>query len=838
MISAPYTLRPDLPDELADLRLLALDLRWSWSHVADELWRRIDATLWRRTRNPWLILQTVSRRRLHHLAGDNDFQQLLEQLKQDQQQALKSASWFSRKYADRDFSPVAYFCMEYGLSEALPLYSGGLGVLAGDHLKTCSDLGVPLVAVGLLYQQGYFRQGINAEGEQSAFYPFNDPTQMPVSPVRDRDGEWLHISLPLPGRELRLRCWQVQVGRVKLYLLDTNDPLNPPADRGISSELYGGGTELRLQQELVLGTGGWRMLQALGYQVDVCHMNEGHAAFAAIERLCGFMQQQQVDFDTALSATRAGNLFTSHTPVEAGFDRFSNQMVVRHLQPWIKAMGISASRLLALGHSQPEADHEAFNMAWLAINTSGAVNGVSRLHGRVSRKLFQPLFPRWPQYEVPVGHVTNGIHVPSWDSEDSDRFWTETCSKDRWRNQEIESLHVSIDEVSDADLWEMRSRNRQHFIEWLRQRQSYRLAFQHDMQNVLDANVLTLGFARRFATYKRPNLLLHDKQRLAHLLRHKDQPIQLVIAGKAHPQDKAGQAMIREWVKFIRDYDACRHIVFLVDYDLLTAGHLVAGVDLWLNTPRRPWEACGTSGMKILVNGGLNFSERDGWWAEAWQEDLGWALGDGREHGDEPSWDAIEAEQMYNILEQQIIPTFYSRNQQGIPSAWVSKIRASMSALTPRFSANRMLRQYLEEQYLPLAEAARQRRANKARISRELCHWQQQLVKHWDDIHFANVKLERQGQQIQVEAQLYLDELDPQMVQLELYADPLDPLSVPERHILQQTDKLAGALNGYSYQLKIPAERSPGDYSLRVVPCHPNARIPLEARQILWWHND
>ena len=833
----PYSLRPDLPEELADLRLLALDLRWSWSHVADELWQRIDATLWRRTRNPWLILQTVSRRRLQALAEDKDFQQLLGQLKQDQQNALQSESWFSQKYAEQDIQPIAYFCMEYGLSEALPLYSGGLGVLAGDHLKTCSDLGVPLVAVGLLYQQGYFRQGINAEGEQSAFFPFNDPTQMPVSPVRDSDGEWLHISLPLPERELRLRCWQVQVGRVSLYLLDSNDPLNAPADRGITSELYGGGSELRLQQELVLGIGGWRMLQALGYEPDVCHMNEGHAAFAVIERLHVFMQQQQVDFATALTATRAGNLFTTHTPVEAGFDRFSNEMVRRHLQPWIHAMGIPADKLLALGHCQPGANHEAFNMAWLAINASGSVNGVSQLHGRVSRDLFQPLFPRWPNVEVPVGSVTNGVHVPSWDSIDSDRLWTDSCSKERWRSREIDSLSASIDEISDADLWEMRSRNRLHFIEWLRQRQPYRLAFGQDRQNILDANVLTLGFARRFATYKRPNLLLHDKARLARLLSHKDQPIQLVIAGKAHPQDKAGQAMIREWLEFIRDYDAYRHVVFLVDYDLLTAGHLVAGVDLWLNTPRRPWEACGTSGMKVLVNGGLNFSERDGWWAEAWQEDLGWALGDGQEHGDDPAWDAVEAEQMYNILEQQIIPEFYNRNGQGIPSGWVKKIRHSMAALTPRFSANRMLRQYLQEHYLPLAEAARKRRANKAASARDICLWQQQLAEHWDDIHFANVKLQQQDQQIIVEAQMYLDDLDPGMVQLELYADPINAQSAPERHVLKRSEKLAGALNGYSYQLSIPADRPLSDYSLRVVPHHGDAQIPLEARQILWWHN-
>ncbi len=836
MNPSPYELRPDLPQELAELRLLALDLRWSWSHAADRLWRRIDETLWRHTRNPWLILQTVSLRRLNELAADTDFRTLLRQLRSEQEAALGPGSWFESKHGERPAPLVAYFCMEYGLSEALPLYSGGLGVLAGDHLKTASELGVPLVAVGLLYQQGYFRQALGPEGEQLAFYPFNDPSLMPVIPVRGADGEWLGVRLELPGRELRLRAWQVQVGRITLYLLDSNDPLNDPADRGITSELYGGGRELRLQQELVLGIGGQRLLRALGLAPPVCHLNEGHAAFAVIERARVCMQEHGLDFATALTATRAGNLFTTHTPVDAGFDRFDPALVRRYLAPWAEAAGVDPDTILRLGRARPgvPAD-EPFNMAWLAIHGSGAVNGVSRLHGEVSRRLFQPLFPRWPQREVPVGHVTNGVHVPSWDSPESDRLWTRACGKERWR-EERSDLHEAILALSDAELWEMRTRNRQRLVEWVRQRQPGRQVIQNATTDLLDPNILTLGFARRFAAYKRPNLLLHDPARLARLLTRVDQPVQLILAGKAHPRDAEGQAMIREWIRFIRDWRLQDHVVFLVDYDLLTADHLVEGVDVWINTPRRPWEACGTSGMKVLVNGGLNFSERDGWWAEAWCPHVGWALGDGREHDADPAWDAREAAELYERLENEIIPTFYRRNAEGIPEQWVAMMRRSMAELTPRYSSNRMLREYVETFYLPMADAFARRHADDAQAARALRAWIRSIRQHWSRIHFGNVQIRHDTHHFHFEAQVYLDDLDPAHVHVELYAEPRPGETRPERHPLQRMERLAGAVNGWRYETTIPAQRPAGDYTVRIIPWHPEAHVPLECARILWQH--
>ncbi|HEB98205.1 MAG TPA: alpha-glucan family phosphorylase [Thiotrichales bacterium] len=833
MDHAAYEPRTDLPQELAELRLLALDLRWSWSHVADALWRRIDETLWRHTRNPWLILQTVSARRLDELAGDESFRALLQELREEQKEALGGETWFSRKHGDSGLQSVAYFCMEYGLSEALPLYSGGLGILAGDHLKTCSELGVPLHAVGLLYQQGYFRQGLSAEGEQLAFYPFNDPMQLPILPVRNADGEWLTLCIDLPGRPLHLRTWQAQVGRVRLYLLDSNHPLNDPADRGITSELYGGGPELRLQQEMVLGMGGWRLLESLELAPQVCHLNEGHAAFAILERARCFMQRQAVDFHTALNATRAGNLFTTHTPVEAGFDRFAPELFRNYLTPWCEQADLDVEELLQLGRANPSNSREPFNMAWLAIHGSGAINGVSRLHGKVSRRLFGPLFPHWPLAEVPVGHVTNGVHVPSWDSIESDRLWTAACSKERWR-EELHELKESVSGIEDRALWEMRSRNRQRLIEWIRQRGTHQQPFEQDRLALLDPNVLTIGFARRFATYKRPNLLLHDPDRLAALLTHPERPVQLVIAGKAHPLDHEGQRMIREWFRFIRDRGLERHAAFLVDYDLLTASHLVEGVDLWVNTPRRPWEACGTSGMKVLVNGGLNLSELDGWWAEAWEPGLGWPLGDGREHDADPAWDAQEANTLYELLENEIVPLFYERNALGIPEGWVSAMRRSMAELTPRFSSNRMVREYTEDYYLPLAGKVARRSADGAALAGAIRDWQQQIQAHWPAIHFGNVEIRQDELRIGVQAQVYLDELPADTLSVELYADPRDEGAAPERHPLQRVERLAGSVNGYLYTALIPSQRPASDYTLRVVPNHPDALVPLEANAIHW----
>jgi starch phosphorylase len=729
--------------------------------------------------------------------------------------------------------------MEFMLSDALPIYSGGLGNVAGDQLKAASDLGVPLIGIGLLYQQGYFRQIIGADGSQRALYPYNDPGQMPVIPVRDKDGEWLRLMVSLPGQKLWLRTWQAQVGRRKLYLLDSNDPANPPAYRGITSELYGGGSELRLAQELVLGIGGWRCLREIGISPEVCHLNEGHAAFAVLERAAEFMEKSQQPFDVALAATRVGNLFTTHTPVAAGFDRFAPALMERFLKRYAEnRLRINLHDLLALGRARPDDPDEPFNMAYLAIRGSGAINGVSALHGVVSRRIFQNLFQRWPEAEVPVGSVTNGVHTPTWDSVAADSLWTEACGRGRWSDT-MERVGADICCVSDAALWELRARNRSELVRYVRHRLCAELTARSApaaqiSQSIFDPNTLTLGFARRFTDYKRPNLLLHDPARLTRILTNPEHPVQLVIAGKAHPADEPGQKMVQAWVHFVQRPEVRRHAVFLSDYDLILAERLVQGADLWINTPRRPWEASGTSGMKVLVNGGLNLSELDGWWAEAYSPEVGWALGDREEHGDDPSWDATEAETLYEILEQQVIPAFYRRDQNGIPTEWVARMRASMARLTPRFSANRAVREYTENYYLAAADACRVRTGDRGAVGLSILAWQRDLAQHWAGLRFGELQVETSAGKHRFHLQLYLGDLPPEAVRVELFANPLDGAE-PSRAEMSHSDQMAGSVKGYIYQGEVSASRPSSDYTPRVIPWHPAARVPLEDEHILWF---
>ena len=819
---------------------LALDMRWSWNHATDQVWRQLDPVLWELTHNPWGILQTVSREKLQRVLGEPAFRENVDNLVQARRDAAEAPAWFQQTYPQSQLNCVAYFSMEFMLSESLPIYSGGLGNVAGDQLKAASDLGVPIIGVGLLYQQGYFRQIIDKNGAQQALFPYNDPGQLPITPLRQANGEWLRLEIALPGYSVWLRAWQVQVGRVKLYLLDSNDAANYPAHRGITSELYGGGPELRLKQELLLGIGGWRLLTALGIQPEVCHLNEGHAAFAVLERARSFMEETGQPFETALTVIRAGNLFTTHTAVAAGFDRFPPALIERYLGGYAEQrLGITRRDLLALGRNNPNDASEPFNMAYLAIRGSGAVNGVSSLHGRVSRHLFEPLFPHWPTEEVPVGHVTNGVHVPTWDSAPADELWTEACGKERWLGT-TETLEQDIRRVSDARLWQFRTDASKSLVEYARERLSRQLAISgappetvDGVKHLFDCNTLTLGFARRFASYKRPNLLLYDPERLLRLLTNPQRPAQLIMAGKAHPADMAGQALIQQWIHFIRQPEVRPHVIFLSDYEMHLTEQLVQGVDVWLNTPRRPWEACGTSGMKVLVNGGINLSELDGWWAEAYTPEVGWTIGDGQEHDDDPVWDAIEAEALYDLLEGEVISEFYTRDEQGIPRAWVARMRESMALLTPRFSTNRAVREYTEQHYLPAASAYRERAADKGAVGAQIVEWRHELEQKWAALHFGEVKVETDGEQHVFEVQVYLDELDPEAVQVELYANGVD-VAPPVRMKMTRVRQLVGATNGYAYRVEVPAARPATDYTARLIPRHDGVAVPLESSLILW----
>jgi glycogen phosphorylase len=830
-----------LPTALNALKDLALDLRWTWSHAADDLWRAIDAVSWERSENPWTILQDISDERLAAVAADAHLAGELRRLDEARRAYLADPGWYGRTHATAPLARVAYFCMEFGLAEALPLYAGGLGILAGDFLKAASDLGVPLVGVGLLYNEGYFRQMLDAQGRQHEVFPYNDPISLPVRPVEAERGGWLHVSLDFPGRTLFLRVWQAQVGRVTLYLLDSNDPLNSPVDRGITGKLYGGGEDMRLLQEMVLGVGGWRALEAVGLQIDVCHLNEGHAALAIIERARSFMLRVGTTFWESLWATRAGNVFTTHTPVPAGFDRFPPALIQQFLpyfRGYVAQLGIPLADLLALGREDPRDDTAPFNMAYLAIRGSIATNAVSRLHGEVSRGLFRGLFPRWPEHEVPVSHVTNGIHVPSWESPQADRTWSAAAGEERWLG-ELESVAEGITSVSDEALWACRSAERRVLVDFARRRLARQLGYRgadpeviSRAGRVLDANALTIGFARRFTPYKRPDLLLRDPDRLTRLLTDPQRPVQLLVAGKAHPADTAGKALVQRWVAFAERDSVRDHVVFLEDYDITLAEELVRGVDVWVNTPRRPMEACGTSGMKVLANGGLNLSVLDGWWDEAYDPDVGWPIGDRVAHTDE-SRDAADAERLYATLEGEIVPAFYERDARGVPISWVARVRASLSCLTPRFSANRMVREYVASLYLPAGEMVRRRTLDRGRLGAELHAWADALAQGWSTLRFGSVDARPEGNGWTFAVQLFLGSVDPDAIAVELYAEARDgepAVGVP----MAPAGPVADVPGGVWYRASVVTVRPAEEFTPRVVPYHPEARVPTEALRILW----
>ncbi|MCW3149274.1 alpha-glucan family phosphorylase [Stutzerimonas stutzeri] len=822
------------------LRELAFDQSIRWSSQNDDIWQLIDEELWDLTHNPSLVLSTVPDSTLDRLLARPDFRLRVEAMAAAQQERFAQPSWFAGHQDGGVLTRVAYFCMEYMLSEALPIYSGGLGNVAGDQLKAASDLGVPVTAVGMLWQHGYFRQGIGPDGRQQELYPVNDTRQMPIEPLHDVDGNPLRLAIRLPGVMIWLRGWQARVGRARLLLLDSNDPANPPAARLITSELYGGDNEMRLRQELVLGIGGWRLLEAVGLAPEVLHLNDGHAAFAVLERARSYMVGHGVPFAVALSATRAGNLFTTHTPVEAGFDRFPATLVGKYLEHYAEhELGISLQALLALGRKDPGDPHEPFNMAYLATRCAGALNAVSQLHGRTSRHIFHELFPRWPIAAVPVGHVTNGVHVPTWLSANAEAHWYELHgSAIPWRGAEDVSVDGLLARVDDRWLWQIRQHARRELLAFVRGHLARSLAVHGASPVALEAagaqlhpGRLTLGFARRFAAYKRPNLLLHDPERLVRILTHPQHPVQLVLAGKAHPRDHAGQALLGEWQRFLARPEVAGRVVFLEDYDMRLARHLVEGVDVWLNTPRRPWEASGTSGMKVLANGGLNVSQLDGWWAEAYAADLGWAIGDGLEHGLEH--DAVDAEQLYRLLEEEIAPSFYQRDADGIPAAWVQRMRRSMSALVERFSADRTVREYTESYYLPAARTYRERRANGSALAYELAHRVAALGRHWHELAFQRVELHKQDAGYRVEVELRLGGVHAEQIRVQLFAEARAELPAVA-YDLRASGPAGQAL---LFTGQISGERAAADFTARVVPSDNHGlRVPLELPLICWEH--
>lgn len=835
--SAGLYLHRKLPGELAGLAELALDLRWTWHHGSDVLWRTIDQECWDATHNAWLVLNSVSGKHLDRLATDPAFTALLSRQLAAYDDFCQSPTWFGNTWPDALSGQVAYFCMEYGLAECLPLYSGGLGILAGDTLKAASDLGIPVIAVGLLYQQGYFRQEVNSDGEQLEFYPYNDPTMLRLMPLRDDQEEWVRIAVDLPGRSVRLRVWIARVGRCRLLLLDSNDPRNEPKDRGITSELYSGDPEKRLQQELVLGIGGWRLLQRMSIEPSVVHINEGHCAFALVERIRALCSSSDLSFDAARIALRAGNLFTTHTSVASGFDLFPTRLIDQYLSGYVHDMGLNMATFLQLGQKEGQLADD-FNMSYLAVRLSGRINGVSRIHREVSRHIFSELFPRWPLQDIPVEYVTNGVHTPSWDSPEADALWTEACGKNRWCGN-LEQTRAPFGTISDESLWAMRTSQRQRLVQFLRTRLHSQHCEHGNGSNIdaacgllLDTEALTIGFARRFTDYKRPDLLLADEPRLLNLLNDRDRPLQIVLAGKAHPYDKRGKAIIRHWKQFIKRNDVQGRVVFIDDYDIGVATELIQGVDVWLNTPRHPWEACGTSGMKVLVNGGLNLSQFDGWWAEAWRPDVGWAIREDATFShlsSSPEYDEEDAAELFSILEQQVVPGFYDCDRSGLPRQWLTMIRASMETLTPLYSANRMIREYTERFYLPMGKKSRERSphaANAMVLQQRLIH------EHSPLLRFGPLEFSQQAESLEVTVHVYLDGLDPSLLKLELVAEASGNVG---RVVIgmRREAALSGSTRSYVFRCRAPV-RPPEHYTPRLVTGDSRLNVPLEDTFVLW----
>ena len=860
-----YTVVPSLPERLKPLHELAYNLRWAWDHPTRDLFQTLDKEGWETSgHNPARLLGIVSQTRLGEVAGDSLFLQQLDTVYaafrryMDDQQTWWDRSYGAELSASEGFK-IAYFSAEFGITECLPIYSGGLGVLAGDHLKSASDLGLPLVAVGFLYQKGYFRQTLNADGWQVENYPTTDFYSLPIEPVpgggTDIPGDGLDvppftIDVNFPGRQVKALVWKAQVGRIPLYLLDTNLPQNSEADRYIAGNLYGGDNETRIQQEIVLGIGGIHALSAMGITPTVCHMNEGHSAFLALERVRRLMHDKGLTFVEAAEAAGAGNLFTTHTPVPAGFDLFPNELMHRYFEAYANDVDLSWEEMMGRGQVRQGDPNEKFNMAVLAFRHARYVNGVSKLHGEVSRQMVQPSCPGFPLDEVPVGSVTNGIHTRTFVSSEMADLLDAYLGEPTAENLSNPAFWAKVDSIPDADLWTTHEARRGKLVDWARAYQAERLlrrgASEREMreaQEILDPHILTIGFARRFATYKRGDLLLHDIERIKRILNHAERPVQFVFAGKAHPKDDAGKELIRHIVHFARGEDVRRKIVFLEDYDMDMARYLVQGVDVWLNNPRRPMEASGTSGMKVIPNGGLNFSVLDGWWAEGYDPTVGWEIGRGEDYADHGYQDYVESQDIYETLEREIAPLFYDRGADGLPHGWIAKMKASMKKLAPVFTTARMVREYAETYYVPAARRARRLASDDFAPAKELVAWKLKVREAWSSVSVVGVEAEADklsaGERVAVRADIHLGEtLTPGDVVVQLYSGPVDA----DRNLIETAivpldgaEPLAGTEGTYRYTGSLPSDKSGQQgFTVRVLPSNPDAVLPQELPLIVW----
>ncbi|HEY9650520.1 MAG TPA: alpha-glucan family phosphorylase [Coleofasciculaceae cyanobacterium] len=868
-----FNVSPFLPKQLEPLRKLAYNLHWDWNVETKDLFRRLDRDLWESSRhNPVLMLGTISQERLQEVAEDEGFLAQMERASRQLDDYLKERTWYRKKRGLTSSQPstsngkseelpkkgsepeatkecYAYFCAEYGLVDCLPIYSGGLGVLAGDHLKSASDLGLPLVAVGLLYQEGYFAQYLNADGWQQERYPINDFYNMPLHLERNPDGSELRIAVDYPGRTVYARVWRVQVGTVPLYLLDTNIEPNNPYDHDITDQLYGGDLDMRIHQEMMLGIGGLRALKALGIKPTVYHLNEGHSAFLILERIRQLIQEDGLSFAQAKQVTQATQLFTTHTPVSAGFDLFPPDKTMYYVGQYADIFGLSREEFLSLGREDPSKLESPFSMAALAIKTSSFINGVSSLHGEVSRVMFQGMWANLPLPEVPITSITNGVHARSVVAKPTQELYDRYLGPSWSVRGSDDPLWERVSSIPDEELWRNHERCRSEMVVYVRERLLKHLRDRGatpielaQAQEVLDPKALTIGFARRFATYKRANLFMRDMERIKRIMRaNKDRQVQFVIAGKAHPKDMPGKELIRQIIHQIREAGIGDHVVFVPDYDIYLARMMVAGCDVWLNTPRRPREASGTSGMKASMNGLPNLSILDGWWDEADYIRTGWPIGHGETYDDPEYEDKVEANALYDLFEQEVVPLFYERDSEGIPRGWVAKMKDAIKFNTPVFNTARMLRDYALRGYFPAGDRYYAMTSESYAPAKELADWKRQLFEHWYQIKVEDVDIAAStelmvNQSVAVKTRINLAGLTPSDVQVELYkgavnADGqilngtpvvMDYQGVDEHHCSIYTADVAYSSSGLQ------------GLSLRVLPKHNYLSSPYEPGLIIW----
>ncbi len=840
---------PYLPPELERLRELAYNLRWTWEHEVIDLFMQLDRYLWDSTnQNPVLLLGSIGQEKLNEAAADEGFVSNLERVYDRHRQYMGAeGTWYEKSYGKREAGSIAYFSAEFGLANCLPIYSGGLGVLAGDHIKSASDLGLPLVGVGIVYQQGYFRQYLNPDGWQQERYPTNDFYNLPIAPVNDRSGNRLKVSVDLPDGPVVIQIWHAQVGRVSLYLLDTNLPENPKPYEDITDQLYHGDKEMRIRQELVLGVGGMRALKALGFNPAVCHMNEGHSAFLALERIAMIMADMSLDFEAAREIATASQVFTTHTPVPAGIDRFTPEITDRYLADYYRRYGLTRERFLALGRVDADDDSEPFSMANLAMRLSCRVNAVSRLHGQVSRGLFGTLWPDVPEADVPIVHVTNGVHPRSWISQEMASLYDRYLGQ-RWSEDVGDiSLWRRVADMPDAELWRVHEGRRESLVAFCRRRFLKQLedqgALRHEFkeaQTILDPAALTIGFARRVATYKRATLILRDPDRLAGILANRQMPVQFIIAGKGHPEDTPAKELIRDLVHFSRRPEVKGSFVFIQDYDMNVARYLVQGVDLWLNTPRRFLEACGTSGMKVAFNGGINMSVLDGWWDEAYEAGAGWAIGHGEVYSDQDYQDHVESDALYDLLEGEVIPLFYERDEDGHPRAWIERMKVAMLAICPVFNVNRMIREYSAGAYFPAEELYSRLVADGGAKASQLSAWRRRLSEFWQDVSIEKVLVKapdkaKVGDEMRVEARVRLGKLRPEEVSAEIYHGLIDSHGEIDDGLSVPMDFNGETKGAFTFQGVIRCLSSGRHgFTVRVMPHHSELDVPFASGLVKW----